>query len=151
MPLDAGATARSFVAAARRGDQKTFDALIDHERMARSLQDNLDSHTGHGAFGQPPDGNCGEYRPVGKRIIVDPEYRLQASEIATLMTEVKRPMSVRRIGADRFDLGFTWTITGFSFVLGKVSGQWRIIAYSSPSEAPIPPQFSCVAPRKPSH
>ena len=54
------------------------------------------------------------------------------------MTEVKRPMSVRRIGADRFDLGFTWTITGFSFVLGKVSGQWRIIAYSSPSESPIP-------------
>ena len=64
---------RSFVAAARRGDQKTFDALIDHERMARSLQDNLDSHTGHGAFGQPPDANCGEYRPVGKRVVLNPQ------------------------------------------------------------------------------
>ena len=148
MPPAAGVTARSFVAAARRGDQKTFDTLIDHERMRRSLQDNLDSRTGHGAFMQPPDATCGEYRPVSERIVVDPGYRLQAAEIAALMTEVKSPMRVDRSGPDRFYLGFTWTITGFSFDLGKVAGKWRIIGYSSPTEVPIPPQFTCAKPLK---
>lgn len=148
MPLEAEATARIFMAAARRGDQETFDALIDHQRMTQSFQANSDKYTGHGAFRALPDAKCREYRPLSERIFVDPEMRLRAEEIATLMTEVKTPMSVRRVGPEKFSLDFSLTITGFSFVLEKVSGQWRITTYSPPDELPIPPQFVCAKPLK---